>query len=117
MTKKLVINTCFGGFGLSDKCFELYLTRKEIKFYKDSDKYGTHYYTSSDKCDSSFISPRTIARDDSVLVEMVENSEAEYKFADLKVVEIPDDVEYTIDNYDGVESIHEKHRVWDQENQ
>jgi hypothetical protein len=33
-------------------------------------------------------------------------------FADLHVVEIPDGVEYEIDEYDGVESIHEVHRSW-----
>ena len=32
--------------------------------------------------------------------------------ANLKVVEIPDGVEYTIETNDGRESIHEKHRVW-----
>jgi len=32
--------------------------------------------------------------------------------AELKIVEIPDGVEYEIDEYDGLESIHEKHRSW-----
>jgi hypothetical protein len=34
------------------------------------------------------------------------------KFADLEVVEIPDDVDYEIDDYDGVETIREAHRTW-----
>ena len=32
--------------------------------------------------------------------------------ANLKVVEIPDGVDWEIDEYDGQESIHEKHRSW-----
>lgn len=34
------------------------------------------------------------------------------RFANLKVVKIPDDMEYEIDNYDGIETIREKHRTW-----
>ncbi len=34
------------------------------------------------------------------------------RFADLKIVEIPDGIEYEIDEYDGLESIHEKHQSW-----
>lgn len=34
------------------------------------------------------------------------------EFADLKVVEIPDDIDYEIDDYDGVETIRESHRTW-----
>jgi hypothetical protein len=33
-------------------------------------------------------------------------------YARLKVVEIPDDVEWTIKEYDGDEWIAEKHRTW-----
>lgn len=31
----------------------------------------------------------------------------------LKVVEIPDDIEYEIEEYDGIEWISEKHRTWE----
>jgi hypothetical protein len=30
----------------------------------------------------------------------------------LKVVEIPDGIDYYIDNYDGIESVHEQHKSW-----
>lgn len=33
-------------------------------------------------------------------------------FADLEVVEIPDGVEWEIDEYDGLEIVREKHRSW-----
>ena len=57
-----------------------------------------------------------IARDDPRLVKLVE----QYKgstydpFDYLKVVEIPADVEWYVDdnNGEGLESVHEVHRVW-----
>ncbi len=57
---------------------------------------------------------RTKDRTDPHLVETVETlgEQANGKFAKLEVVEIPDDVDWEIDNYDGLERIHEKHRVW-----
>ena len=33
-------------------------------------------------------------------------------YSELKVVEIPDDVEYDIQEYDGNEWVAEKHRTW-----
>jgi hypothetical protein len=38
--------------------------------------------------------------------------EANDQFAKLEIVEIPDGVEWQIDEYDGYESIHEVHRSW-----
>ncbi len=38
--------------------------------------------------------------------------EANGTFAELKIVEIPDDVEWVIEEYDGIEWVSEKHRVW-----
>lgn len=34
------------------------------------------------------------------------------KCAELKVIEIPDGVDWEIDDYDGIETVHEKHRSW-----
>jgi hypothetical protein len=33
-------------------------------------------------------------------------------YSDLKVVEIPDDVEWYIEEYDGMEHVAESHRTW-----
>ena len=54
-------------------------------------------------------------RSNTQLIETVEElgcKESSGAHAELKIVEIPDDVEYTIDEYDGIESIHEAHRSW-----
>jgi hypothetical protein len=59
-------------------------------------------------------SDRDLDRDDPILVQVVQElgSEASGRFADLKVVEIPVDVDWIIDEYDGLEWVAEKHRTW-----
>lgn len=59
-------------------------------------------------------SPGGYERHDPLLVEMVETlgDKAGGKYASLKVVEIPDGVDYEISEYDGNEHIAEKHRTW-----
>jgi hypothetical protein len=49
-----------------------------------------------------------------LLIQTVEElgEAANGRFAELKVIEIPDGVEWEINEYDGVESVHEKHRSW-----
>lgn len=91
---KIVINTDFGGFSLSDKAETMYKAAKGIA---DADFY---YWE--------------IARDDPTLIEIVETlgTEAEGKYANLKIVEVPDDVEWHIYEYDGLEHIAENHRTW-----
>lgn len=53
-------------------------------------------------------------RTDPILIEVVEElgAEADGRFADLCVVEIPDNLNYVIDNYDGRETLHENVRTW-----
>ena len=59
-------------------------------------------------------SSRHIARNDPTLVKVVEElgESADGAHAKLKVVEIPDDVEWQIEEYDGLEWVAEKHRTW-----
>lgn len=59
--------------------------------------------------------PREVARDDPYLVQVIEEmgaEEASGRYAELKVVEIPADVDWTIEEYDGAEWIAERHRTW-----
>lgn len=90
---KVVINTCFGGFGLSDKALDLYktLTNKQEEVFDWE-----------------------IKRDCPYLVEVVDalGSEASARYANLKVVNIPEDTSWYISDYDGIETIHEHHRTW-----
>lgn len=54
-------------------------------------------------------------RADPLLVQVVEEmgDAASGDLSELKIVEVPDGVEYELEEYDGMESIHEKHRVWE----
>ena len=92
--RKIVINRCYGGFSLSDAAEQRY---KELAGINDPD-WG--YWD--------------VARDDPYLVQVVEElgEEADGGFANLMVVEIPADVNWEIDEYDGIEHIAEVHRTW-----
>jgi hypothetical protein len=57
---------------------------------------------------------RDIERDDIFLVQTVKNlgEKANGSCASLKVVEIPDGVEWVVEEYYGTEWVAEKHRTW-----
>lgn len=90
----IVINTCHGGFGLSPDAKEKY---KQLAGITDPDWHD---------CE--------IARDDPYLVRIVHKmgAEANSVYADLKIVEVPAGVEWTIEEYDGKEWVAEIHRTW-----
>ena len=116
---KVVINTCFGGFGLSDAAFEEFLTRKGIAWEKQEDKYGFGmcYSAAGHVGDSDhYISSFEMLNDraDADLVAVVEQfgKEVDTIHSELKIVEIPDDIEWFIVEYDGLEHVAEAHRTW-----
>lgn len=64
------------------------------------------------------IENRELSRHDPLLVRVVEELGGEHRqgasgaHAELRIVEIPEGVDYEIDEYDGMEHIAEKHRTW-----
>ena len=59
--------------------------------------------------------PRDVARDDPYLVQVINelgSEKASGRHAQLKVLDIPADVEWEIEEYDGSEWVAEKHRTW-----
>lgn len=64
--------------------------------------------------ESCVLGSSDIKRDDPLLIECIEalGKTANGHCASLKIVEIPDDVEWTIEEYDGNETIAESHRTW-----
>jgi hypothetical protein len=101
---KIVINDDYGGFGLSKMAIESYASRKGLTLGKWNQTYG--YY-------DDFMD-RDIPRNDKDLVEIVESlgNLANGFCASLRIVEIPDGVEWHISEYDGIEHIAENHRTW-----
>ena len=90
----VVINTCYGGFGLSGRA---------VRDYKDM----------AGIIDDKWYE-RDIPRDDPYLIKIVRDlgMAANGAHANLKIVEVPPDVEWQIEEYDGNEWVAEKHRIW-----
>ncbi len=116
---KVVINRCFGGFGLSDLAFEELLKRKGVAFVKVEEEEpfgGTYYHEGHVKEEDYYISQYDYYddRSDPDLIAVVEEFEEKANgwAAELMIVEVPDDVKWHIHEYDGIESVHEDHRVW-----
>lgn len=139
---KIAINKCYGGFSLSDKAIEMIMKRKGLGCYRykqtkfncsdDVDEYTRiddnelesssiiHYSTTDlgKKIEKipyeNYWYYRNLERTDEDLISVIEElgDEASGEYGSVKVIEIPDDVDWKIDDYDGWESIHEKHRVW-----
>ena len=59
-------------------------------------------------------SDKDISRTDEDLIKVVEElgKEANTTCSTLKIIEIPDDVDWVIEEYDGNEWVAEKHRIW-----
>ena len=137
---KIVINTCFGGFGLSEEAMHAYAKHKGLTLYPEKIAFGKTYWTVppeervtvpttsqwtkmtavertryNKKYKKQTIYDRDIPRDDPALIWIVEElgERVNGHFANLKVVEIPDDVEWEIEEYDGSERVAEVHRIWD----
>ncbi len=141
--QKIVINNCYGGFGLSNEAVLRYLELSGIPVWNEmgpSKLIGFKYWlvppgpnrikdvSSEDwhnmsmqerqaynqKYDSQVFNDREIARDDPYLVQTVKElgEKANGSHAELKIVEVPSDVDWVIEEYDGNEWVAEKHRKW-----
>jgi hypothetical protein len=94
--RRLVINTCHGGFGLNDAAWHRYC---DLAGWDPTDP-NLH--------------AGMIARDDVNLVAVVEElgADANGDLAQLRIVEIPWSVDWVMQEYDGKEWIAERHRTW-----
>jgi len=110
---KIVINNCHGGFGLSNSAIEYYSKLKGWSIEKKKDpQWGNTYYAHTD---GSYFTTRDIERNDPDLIKTIEHlgeDQSSDSLSMLKIVEIPDDVKWQIDEYDGLEWVAEQHRTW-----
>ena len=99
---KIAINECYGEFCISEKFFDWLLEKNcpEAIAYKstwDAIKDNKRYKGTINL---------EIARDNPLFIEGIETlgDLADGRFSKLKIVEIPDDVEWVIEEYDGMGS-------------
>lgn len=137
---KIVINKCFGGFSLSVEATKLINERKNRPCYAftqndgidgpytlftdpDKDSWFTRYFDDptpphpmpDEWYEAHSVDLSDIDRTDADLIHVVEtigSARASGWAAKLAVIEIPDGVDWELDEYDGRESVHEKHRSW-----
>jgi len=139
---EIVINNCFGGFGLSGEAEALYAKKSGFELFRykqtnyksqdgedlyekidiNDDSMFSRTYTKDhgDKFskgyhkDSGYWSTCDMKRDDPILIEVVKElaKKANGRCASLKVVEIPDGVNWEIKEYDGNEHVSESHSTW-----
>jgi len=90
----IVINSDYGGFSLSEEA--------EARYKAMAGIIDENWWYAN------------IERDDPYLVQIVREmgADANGKYATLKIVEIPGDVDWEIAEYDGNEWVAEKHRTW-----
>lgn len=114
---KVVINADFGGFSISRKAAEYMAAKgnnraiKELARalkYADDPMGGWFGFGYVDGMEGGY------DRTDPDLISAIKalGDEANGDCATLKIIDIPDGIEWEIDNYDGSETIHERHRSW-----
>jgi len=132
---KVILNKCYGGFGVSVEGYELYCKKKGAtanwyerignKLVKSEDPnhmfvycfikdIGNNVEYSKDTFDKYHIYLDDEHREDPVLIEVVEElgENANGRYSELVVVDIPDGLDYVIDEYDGIETLHERVKCW-----
>ena len=102
---KIVINKRYGGFDLSLQATQEYAKLKGYEVIIDNEM-DTFYIKELDTY--------SFSRNDPILVSVVEKLGplANGNHSYLKIVEIPNDIDWVIEAYDGKEWISEKHRTW-----
>lgn len=98
---KIVINRCYGGFSLSNKVM------RHLGF--EADDYGYVENSSFNIDDNNYQAYRTHP----ALIDAIETiglEESSGTYSELRIINIPDDMDWYIEDYDGLESVHEHHK-------
>ena len=114
--RDIVINNTHGGFGLSQDAQIDYLDRAGIPYdtVPRTDRHNTERYGPVIMVNGKPWYDRDVPRDDPVLVRLVQElGKASWgAHAQLKIVRVPADVDWQIQDYDGLEWVSEQHRTW-----
>ena len=106
---KIVINRVYGGFDLSDEAYS-FIAKKKGWQHACNDYDRSYFITDNNDC----MYACDLNRDDLDLVQCLETlgHAADGNYSELKIVEVPSDVNWTICEYDGIEWVAEQHRTW-----
>ena len=106
---KIVINRVYGGFDISDEAYS-FIAKKKGWQHACNDYDRSYFITDNNDCMYAF----DLNRDDLDLVQCLETlgHAADGNYSELKIVEVPNDVNWTICEYDGIEWVAEQHRTW-----
>jgi len=119
---KIVINKCYGGFGLSDEAFEWLIKNKKWKvtgYTKEGQYENPNATIVKSKRDRFFgkyyLTDERKIRTHPDLIECIKvlGKKVNNQVSELHIVEIPDGTEWVIEEYDGIEWIAEQHQIWD----
>jgi len=105
---KIAINRDYGSFDLSDEDYSF--VAKHKGWQHACDDYDHSYWIGG----GDYLYAGDLDRNDPVLIQCIETLGESVNgiHSDIKIVEIPSDVDWYIDNYDGVEWVAERHRTW-----
>jgi hypothetical protein len=122
---KIVINREHGEFNLSPAATYRYAELAGLNVLSKGEKgvwslllmhptYSGRFEDMTDNETKNIVYYFNIARNDKHLIQVIEElgKKASGNFSDLKIVEIPDDVDWIIQEYDGMEWVAERHRTW-----
>ncbi len=109
---KIAINVCYGGFSLSEAATRWLSARgfspavEYLEWVKNEE--NPHYFVGCFHIEDS-------ERNNPLLIECLETlglKESSGSYAAIRIIEIPDDVDWEIEEYDGMESVRERSRRW-----
>ena len=115
--RRIVINAEHGGFGLSHEGQLMYLqlSGQSYTIADQPDRHTQNMLGPKIIVNGKEFWDRYVERDDPALIQTIRKlgyEAASGKHATLKIVEIPADIKWQIDEYDGLEWVAEEHRTW-----
>jgi len=113
-TRKIVINQSYGGFYPSDKAAVQWARYSGHRFSLIKQQRSSGYSFLWVDINGHTKSRMDIPRDCPHLIRVIEEmgQEINTRCSNLGIVEIPSDVDWEIQEYDGIEWVAEKHRTW-----
>lgn len=111
----VVINKCYGGFGLSRKALHR-LRELGCKEAIEETDLGEKYPGTNDVREKflgeSFLGE--IPRNSELLIQVIQElgEEANGDYSKLRIIEIPNGINWEVDDYDGMERVVEQHESW-----